>query len=149
MSNDASVLRSGYSIGEVADRVGVSVDTLRYYEKAGLLNGVARSESGRRLYSDEDCGWILFVRRLRGTAMPVGEIAEYAKMVRDGVGTTSQRRRVLEAHRERVRLAHGELADALAVLDRKIEHYEAAEHGVDVGCSDDPISSVRLSSSKV
>jgi DNA-binding transcriptional MerR regulator len=81
MSNNAAVLQSGYSIGEVADRVGVSVDTLRYYEKAGLLNGVARTESGRRLYSDDDCGWILFVRRLRGTAMPIGEIAEYAKMV--------------------------------------------------------------------
>jgi MerR family transcriptional regulator, aldehyde-responsive regulator len=149
MSNNAAVLQSGYSIGEVADRVGISVDTLRYYEKAGLLNGVARTESGRRLYSDDDCGWILFVRRLRGTAMPIGEIAQYAKMVRDGAGTTSERRRVLEAHRERVRRAHDELADALAVLDRKIEHYEAAEHGVDVGCSDDPVSSVRLSAGKV
>jgi MerR family transcriptional regulator, aldehyde-responsive regulator len=101
------------------------------------------------LYSNDDCGWILFVRRLRGTAMPVGEIAAYAKLVRDGVGTISERRSVLEVHRERVRRAHAELTEALAVLDRKIKHYEAAEHGVDVGCSDDPVSSVRLSTSKV
>lgn len=144
MSNEVDVVRADYSIGEVADRTGLSVDTLRYYEKAGLLAGVARTHAGRRVYSDDDCGWILFVRRLRATAMPVGEIAEYARLVREGAGSVPERRRVLEAHRERVRRARDELADALSVLDRKIEHYEAAERGIDVGCSDDPVSSVRL-----
>lgn len=141
---NTTTARSGYSIGEVAERTGVSVDTLRYYEKAGLLADVARSDAGRRVYSDDDCGWILFVRRLRSTAMPVSELARYASLVRNGIGTAAQRRSILVAHRERVRHALGELNDALTVLDRKIEHYDAAERGLDVGCSDDPISTVRL-----
>lgn len=133
-----------YSIGDVANRTGVSVDTLRYYEKAGLMPGVARNVSGRRVYSEDDCGWILFVRRLRATAMPISEIARYAELVRHDAGTPGQRRKVLMRHRDRVLEAQAELRAAVQILDRKIEHYDAAERGIDVGCSDLPVSSVRL-----
>ena len=133
-----------YSIGRTAERTGVSVDTLRYYEKAGLMPDIVRTRAGQREYSHDDCGWILFVRRLRATAMPVSEIAQYTALVREDTGTAGQRRAILEAHRNRVRDARTELDDALTILDRKIEHYAAAEQGIDVGCSDEPVNTVRL-----
>jgi len=133
-----------FSIGEVSEQTGVSVDTLRYYERAGLMPDVARDEGGRRAYSTDDCGWVTFIRRLRATAMPVNEIAEYTALVRDERGTAAERRNVLIRHRERVRVAMDELTDALAILDRKIDHYEAAERGIDLDCSQDAVSSVRL-----
>jgi DNA-binding transcriptional MerR regulator len=135
---------SRFSIGEVSERTGVSVDTLRYYERVELMPEVARNAGGQRVYSTDDVGWITFVRRLRATAMPVSEIARYTALVRNDVGTPAERREVLVQHRRRVEQAMSELADALAVLDRKIEHYEAAERGVDVDCSDEPVSGVRL-----
>ncbi len=144
MSIAEAQARLGFSIGEVADRTGVSIDTLRYYEKSGLLPGITRTGAGRRTYSEDDCGWILFVRRLRATAMPIGEIARYAVLVREGVGIPADRRAMLEAHRDRVSAARDELTEALTILDRKIEHYAAAEHGIDVGCPSDPVSTVRL-----
>lgn len=136
--------RPEFSIGEVAERTGVGVDTLRYYEKAGLMPDVARDGGGRRVYSEDDCGWILFIRRLRATAMPIGEIARYAGLVRDDIGTSADRRAILEVHRDRVRVALGELSNALTILDRKIAHYDGAERGVDVGCSDEPVNTIRL-----
>ncbi len=144
MTITAHPTRPEYSIGEVAVRTGVSADTLRYYERAGLMPEVERNDGGRRVYSEDDCGWIVFIRRLRATAMPIGEIARYAALVRDDVATPAERRAVLEVHRDRVRDAIGELTDALAILDRKIDHYDGAERGTDVGCSDEPVTTVRL-----
>lgn len=132
------------SIGEVSERMGVSIDTLRYYERAGLMPEVARDSSGRRVFTADDLGWITFVRRLRATAMPVTEIARYTSLVRRDEGTPDERRAVLLQHRARVERAMDDLVAALAVLDRKIEHYDAAERGIDVDCSIDPVSSVRL-----
>ena len=132
------------SIGEASDRTGVSIDTLRYYERVGLTPPVARTASGQRSYSADDCGWITFVRRLRATAMPVGEIAEYTALVRNDDGTPRERRDVLVRHRERVRDAIAELDGALTILDRKIEHYEAAERGIDLDCSEQPVNTIRL-----
>ncbi len=132
------------SIGEASERTGVSIDTLRYYERAELMPAVARTPSGQRVYSADDCGWIVFIRRLRATAMPVSEIAEYTALVRNDDGTPAQRREVLIRHRERVRDAIAELDGALSILDRKIEHYEAAEQGIDLDCSEQAVTTIRL-----
>ncbi|MBW8171954.1 MerR family transcriptional regulator [Ornithinimicrobium sp. Arc0846-15] len=144
MSVTESSTSPKYSISEAAERTGVAIDTLRYYEKAGLMPDIGRTHAGQREYSLDDCGWILFVRRLRATAMPVSEIARYAALVRDDTGTIGARRAILETHRNRVRDARAELEHALTILDRKIEHYAAAEHGIDVGCSDATVNTVRL-----
>lgn len=128
-----------HSIAVAADITGCSIDTLRYYERAGVVPTIARSASGQRLYSDDDLGWVAFVRRLRATGMPMRRIEEYTTMVREGCGTLSERRQLLEQHRAMVAAAIDELADALRVLDRKIVHYEAAELGLDVGCTEKPL----------
>ncbi|MEM9566045.1 MAG: MerR family transcriptional regulator [Actinomycetota bacterium] len=130
------------TIAEASAVTGVSVDTLRYYERAGVLPDIARTAGGQRAYSDEDLGWIAFVRRLRATGMSMRGIAEYTAMVRAGAGTVAERRRFLEDHRATVAGAIEELTAALAVLDGKIAHYEAAERCVDLPCGETPLRHV-------
>ncbi len=103
---------------------------------------VRRDAGGRRQYSSDDLGWITFVRRLRATGMSMQRIEEYTAMVRAGEGTIADRRRHLEEHRETVIAAIEELTEAVAVLDRKIEHYVAAEEGRDISCSVEPLKHV-------
>lgn len=131
--------QSRYSIAEAADATGTSADTLRYYERAGIMPAIARTGGGQRSYTPDDLGWITFVRRLRSTGMSMQRIAEYSTMVRLGNGTIADRRRMIEDHRATVAAAIEELSGVLAVLDRKIEHYEAAEQGIDVDCSEQPL----------
>jgi DNA-binding transcriptional MerR regulator len=131
-----------YTIAEAAASTGTTVDTLRYYERVGVLPPVARDVGGQRTYTDEDLGRIMFVRRLRATGMPMRTLVEYAELARRGDETVTQRRRLLRAHRDAVAAAIEELTTALGVLDRKLAHYEAAERGVDLGCGDDPLRHV-------
>ena len=131
--------QSGYSIAEASTATGASPDTLRYYERAGIMPTIGRTDGGQRTYTPDDLGWITFVRRLRATGMTMQRIAEYTAMVRDGDGTIADRRRMIEDHRATVAAAIEELSSVLTVLDRKIEHYEAAEQGIDVGCSEQPL----------
>ena len=130
------------TISQAAEATGVSVDTLRYYEKAGIMPTIRRDDGGRRVYDADDLGWITFVLRLRATGMSMQRISEYTAMVRAGEGTIADRRRHLEDHRETVRAAAQELAVALQVLDGKIEHYAAAEQGIDVDCRVEPLQHV-------
>ena len=130
---------SGLSIAEASAATGTSADTLRYYERAGIMPTIGRNQGGHRSYSSDDLGWITFIRRLRATGMTIQRIAEYTTMVRQGQGTTTDRRRFIEEHRTTVAAAIDELTTVLGVLDRKIEHYEAAERGVDFDCSEEPL----------
>lgn len=131
-----------YTIAEASETTGVSIDTLRYYERAGVLPDIARTAGGQRAYVDEDLSWIVFIRRLRATGMPMRRIREYTAMVRAGEGTIADRRQLLEAHRDTMAAAIEELVVALGVIDRKIAHYEAAERGVDLSCEEQPLQYV-------
>lgn len=128
-----------FSIAEAGALTGTSSDTLRYYERAGVMPTIGRTHGGQRVYTSEDLGWITFVRRLRATGMTIQRIAEYTTMVRQGEGTITERRRIIEEHRATVAAAVAELTTVLGVLDRKIEHYEAAERGIDLDCSEKPL----------
>lgn len=128
-----------FTIAEASARAGVSADTLRYYERAGIMPPIRRNGGGHRVYTNDDLGWITFVRRLRATGMTIQHIADYTAMVREGEETIGRRRRVIEDHRATVAAAVAELTAVLGVLDRKIAHYEAAERGIDVGCSETPL----------
>src|SRR5215467_8117944 len=90
------------TVGQVAELTGLSVHTLRWYERVGLLDGVARDHSGHRRYTNRDLRWLAMCMRLRATGMPVSEMLSYAKMARVGSSTESQRLDLLEAHRDRV-----------------------------------------------
>src|SRR5690348_5208100 len=90
------------SIQQMAKQCGLSAFTLRYYERAGLIRAVARSSSGHRRYSVQDRDWVEFLNRLRETAMPIRQMARFARLRAQGDGTIAERRRLLEQHVEAV-----------------------------------------------
>jgi DNA-binding transcriptional MerR regulator len=105
------------TVGEAARRAGVSVDTLRYYEREGLLSA-ARTASGHRRYTPRDLEWIGVLTCLRETGMPIRRMREYAELAHeDDVATVAARLRMLEEHR-------AEVQERLRELHRNLEHLE-------------------------
>ena len=115
--------QAGLSIAEAARRTGVSVHTLRYYERAGLVvTAVDRTAGGRRRYHQLDLDWIVICTRLRATGMPIRTIRRYAELVSAGPGNEQERLALLEAHR----------AEVTARLARTREHLKLIDHKIDV-----------------
>ncbi|GAA4004773.1 MerR family transcriptional regulator [Deinococcus rubellus] len=111
------------SIGEVAARLGVSVHTLRYYERAGLLD-VPRQESGVRRYSGREVELLRFLLALRATGMPIALIRRYIGLARLGEVSETERRALLVQHREDVLARMRALKTDLGAIERKIELYD-------------------------
>ncbi|GAB3605031.1 MerR family transcriptional regulator [Conyzicola nivalis] len=114
------------SIGEVSARTGLSVDTLRFYERQGLFPPPQRSAGGRRGFSSDDLAWIGICQRLRASGMPLPEIARYAEMVRAGAGNEGERLKLLQHHEEEVRAKMAALNDALELISAKVAAYTEA-----------------------
>ena len=89
-------------IKAVAARTGLSVHTLRYYEKIGLLLAIQRDARGHRDYSAQDLIWIEFIKRLKATNMPLNEIRRFARLRVKGDSTIDERVKILENHESRV-----------------------------------------------
>src|SRR6266699_2171708 len=111
-------------IGEVASRTGRSVHTIRWYEQQGLLPGVARDGSGRRIYSEYHVGWLDLMDRLRYTGMSIRQMREYTALAKQGASALPQRHALLRQHQLRVRENIDRWTDALALIDAKIEFYD-------------------------
>lgn len=119
-------MTTGLSIAEAAVLTGLTPDTLRYYERDGLmLRSVPRTSSGHRLYADEDLGWIRLITKLRSTGMPIRDVRRYADLVRAGEGNEQERLDLLRAHRQVVLARLAEVQDHLGAIDFKIGLYEA------------------------
>ncbi|MEV8632349.1 MerR family transcriptional regulator [Streptosporangium sp. NPDC051023] len=117
----------GITIQEASRKSGLSAHTLRYYERIGLIHMVRRDPAGHRQYTSPDLDWLDFLTRLRATGMPIAEMCRYAELRRQGPATSAERRRMLEAHRDRVRTQIAQLTEDLEVLDYKIDFYKARE----------------------
>ncbi|MFJ8767992.1 MerR family transcriptional regulator [Streptomyces clavifer] len=116
----------GLLIGEAAAACGLSIDTLRYYEREGLtLNPAPRSPSGRRRYGAHDLAWLAGLVMLRRTGMPITTIREYTALAREE-GTDAERLDLLERHRAEVVVRMEQTRAYLAAIDRKIASYRHA-----------------------
>ncbi|MBP1937549.1 MerR family transcriptional regulator [Paenibacillus sediminis] len=115
------------TIQEIAKLTGLSVHTLRYYERIGLLDHVARTNSGYRKYSDADRAWIEFLNRLRATGMTIRKMQQFADLRRKGSATIHERRVILEEHQAEVRMRLLELQSNLESIEHKIVHYKELE----------------------
>lgn len=116
--------QTGLSIAEAARRTGVSVHTLRYYERAGLVvTAVDRTAGGRRRYHQLDLDWIVICTRLRATGMPIRTIRRYAELVSAGPGNEQERLTLLEAHRAEVTAKLARTRENLKLIDHKIDVY--------------------------
>jgi DNA-binding transcriptional MerR regulator len=121
---EPTVADAGVTIAEAARRTGVSVHTLRYYERAGLVvTTVDRTASGRRRYRKLDLDWITVCTRLRATGMPIRTIRRYAQLVSAGRGNEQDRLALLEDHRADVLARIAELQENLELIDHKIDVY--------------------------
>ena len=113
-------------ISEVSDQCGVSSDTLRYYERIGLLPRVNRSDSGIRDYSDLDVRRVEFIKCMRSAGLPVEVLIRYYRLVQQGDETMEDRKAILVEQRAEIIARMEELQKTLDLLDYKISYYENA-----------------------
>jgi DNA-binding transcriptional MerR regulator len=117
-----------FTIAEVAARSGMSADTLRYYERIGLIDPPARNSAGRRAYRPEDLDWLGFLNRMRDTGIPLRALCEYAALRRVRTeSTTARRKQILVEYRRDVERRMAQLQSSLDALDYKISNYELVE----------------------
>ncbi|MGU3294697.1 MerR family transcriptional regulator [Williamsia sp. M5A3_1d] len=123
------------SIGEVADKTGLSVHALRYFEREELfVRPIERDTAGKRVYRRDDVEWILLCNRLRESGMSIARLREFAELVKAGPGNEPDRLALLEAHRSEVRQRLEHLQGCLDVIDTKVSIYQRhVDEGTAVG----------------
>lgn len=114
------------TIKEVSEKYGVSQDTLRYYERIGVIPEVTRTAGGIRDYQPEDLGWLELALCMRGAGLPVNVLVEYLRLYREGDSTIPQRLELLTAQREELAAMKARIENTLSRLDYKISVYERA-----------------------
>ncbi|MGL5389290.1 MAG: MerR family transcriptional regulator [Serratia sp. (in: enterobacteria)] len=120
-------MKSHLSINEVTKRTGLTVHTLRYYERIGLIAPVGRAAGGQRRYAKSDMAWIEFLIRLRTTRMPIVRMKSFAKLRSAGSSTLAERSQILEEHLADVMDEIESLRQSAQALHIKIEYYRQAE----------------------
>ena len=113
-------------IAEVSEQYGISSDTLRYYERIGLIQPVNRNESGIRNYNELDLRRVDFIKCMRSAGLPVEVLIEYVGLVQQGDKTIKARKEILKEQRELLAARMKEMQKTLDILDHKIEVHENA-----------------------
>lgn len=121
-----------YSPGQIAERTGFSLDTLRYYERIGLLDDIERNSGGRRVFTEDDLGWLMILRCLRETGMPIQRMIRFAELARGGEETIPERIELLEEHDRDVDAKIAQLHSEQEHIRGKIGYYKGvlSETGV-------------------
>lgn len=110
-------------ISEVSKMYELSADTLRYYERIGLIPAVNRNKSGIRDYTEEDCKWVEFVKCMRGAGLPIEVLIEYVTLFQQGDETIEARKMLLAEQRKQLIVKMEDIKRTLERLDYKIERY--------------------------
>lgn len=111
-------------IAEVVEQYDISADTLRYYERIGLLRPVKRNASGVRDYGEEDCARISFVKCMRGANVSIEALIEYMQLFDEGDSTLEARKAILIEQRAEAQKRLDKIQAGLDRLDYKIAHYD-------------------------
>ena len=115
----------GLGIGQAAQRTGLSVHALRFYEREGLLaSPIERTADGRRAYREQDLEWLDLCIKLRSSGLPLAAIRRYAELVREGAGNEQERLVLMRQHMERVTAKIAALDACLEVITFKVKLYE-------------------------
>ena len=112
------------TIAEVSKLYGLTADTLRYYERIGLIPKVHRNKSGMRDYTEEDCGWVEFIKCMRSAGLPIEALIDYVSLFQEGDHTSDARKRILIEQREQLHGRIQEMQSTLERLDMKIARYD-------------------------
>ncbi len=114
----------GLTIKQAAEKMNLTVYTLRYYEKEGLLPFVERDHTGNRSFTESDLEWLSLICCLKNTGMPIKQIKQYIGWCLDGDESLASRKKMLVEHRQDVLKQINELKKNLEKIDYKIAHYE-------------------------
>ena len=112
------------TIAEVSKKYGLSADTLRYYERIGLIPPVPRTKGGVRDYGEESCGWIELMKCMRAAGVQIEALIEYVKLFRQGDSTMADRKAILVEQRDQLLSRMAEMQASLDLLNSKIDGYE-------------------------
>lgn len=112
------------TISEVSKKYDISADTLRYYERIGLIPAVHRNASGNRDFTEEDIGWVEFIKCMRSAGLSIEALIEYVALFQKGNSTITARKQILIEQREMLAERIAEMQQTLLRLDSKIEGYE-------------------------
>ena len=119
------------TIGEVCEKYGITADTLRYYEKVGVIPVVNRTKRGIRDYGEDDIRWVENAICMRNAGLPVEMLIEYVRLFREGDSTIQARRDLLMEARKEIAAQLEKYQQAMDRLDFKISRYdEAVKTGV-------------------
>jgi DNA-binding transcriptional MerR regulator len=112
------------TITEVSRKYNLSQDTLRYYERIGLIPSVNRNKSGIRDYTEEDCRWVEFIKCMRSAGLPIEALIEYVSLFQQGDETVEARKELLIEQRNQLEAKMEDMKKTLERLDYKISRYE-------------------------
>ncbi len=112
------------TITEVSEKYEVTQDTLRYYERIGLIPHVTRNKSGIRDYTEDDCNWVGFIKCMRNAGLPIEALIEYVGLFQQGDATIETRKELLTEQRKQLIARMEDMQQTLERLDYKIEVYE-------------------------
>lgn len=112
------------TIAEVSKKFELSQDTLRYYERIGLIPCVNRNKSGIRDYTEEDCNWIEFIKCMRNAGLSIETLIEYVRLFQQGENTIEVRKELLIEERKQLHERIEVMKKTLVRLDDKIARYE-------------------------
>lgn len=111
-------------IAEVSKKFELSQDTLRYYERIGLIPRVNRNKSGIRDYTEEDCRWVEYIKCMRGVGLPIEVLIEYVRLFQQGDETINARKELLMEQRKQLIAKMKDMENVLERMDYKITSYE-------------------------
>lgn len=112
------------TIAEVSKKYDTSADTLRYYERIGLLPPVPRNKSGIRDYDEASCGWIELMKCMRAAGVQIEALIEYVALFQQGDSTINARKEILMEQRDQLMERMADMQQSLDRLNHKIERYE-------------------------
>ncbi len=117
------------TISEASKKYNITADTIRYYEKEGLIPAVPRNKNGIRDFDENSCGWIEFIKCMRSAGLEIETLKRYVSLFRQGTKTVKERKILLEEQREKLLKKQEDIKATLDRLNYKIEKYEEIEKG--------------------
>jgi DNA-binding transcriptional MerR regulator len=114
------------TIAEAGEQYGLSTDTLRYYERIGLIPPVTRNKGGSRNFTEWDCNWVEFIKCMRTAGIPIEALIEYVSLFQKGDGTRQARKEILIEQRGLLAERLEEMQKTLEKLNMKISDYDTA-----------------------
>ena len=117
------------TIAEVSKKYNLTQDTIRYYERIGLIPRVPRTKSGVRDFDEESCGWLEFTKCMRNAGLPIEVLIKYINLSKEGDKTLEQRKNLLIEQRQKLIEKQENIKETISRLDYKIENYDKIAKG--------------------